>query len=220
MPVHSGYIEQFLAKVEGPCQRRGYVPATRLTDGKGKNYIGPAGTPSLGCECAACGRPEQFRAMNASGVTIATGCDLGQTDAATLAAYGLAESVIKTFRPYLGKRKAAAIALLAARPLAISQAEAELADRAVHDGYLRHYVLPAWNRAAAAGFDTLPGQAQAVIMSVCYQKGCGGVARDWPRLWQFLTSLAWADAAHELETGFRQFRNRRKQEAAILRELI
>lgn len=213
------YISDFLARVEGPRQRRGYVPSNRRPDGKGRNYIGPAGTEPLGVQFPATGNPADFQAMGASGVTIATGCDLGQTDAATLSGYGLAEDIIRQFTPYLGLKKSAALNKLFAAPLVISGADATATDHAVHAGYLDRYVRPAYDRDSSVPFDELPKQAQAVIFSCCFQKGCGGVRRNWPRTWGYLTTQNWCKAADELIHGFRQYAQRRAIEGRLLKEL-
>ena len=213
------YISDFLTKVEGPRQMRGYVPCNRISDGKGKNYIGPAGTPADGVQFPATGQPGAFRAMGASGVTIATGCDLGQTDIATLRAYGLAGSLILLFSPYIGLKKSAALQKFFSKPLRISRLDAEATDLAVHGGYLARYVRPAYDKASRVPFDDLPAQAQAVIFSCCFQKGCTGVRRDWPKPWQYLTTQNWCKAADELLHGFRQYAQRRAIEGRLLKEL-
>lgn len=214
------YISDFLTKVEGPRQMRGYVPCNRISDGKGKNYIGPAGTAPDGVQFPATGQPGAFRAMGASGVTIATGCDLGQTDIATLRAYGLAGSLILLFSPYIGLQKSAALQKLFSKPLRISRLDAEATDLAVHGGYLARYVRPAYDKASRVPFDDLPAQAQAVIFSVCFQKGCGGVKRDWPKTWKYLTTQDWKAASSELKSGFSQYTARRKLEGQLLEALL
>lgn len=213
------YISDFLTRVEGPRQRRGYVPSRRLSDGKGRNYIGPDGAEPLGAQFPATGNPAGFEAMGASGVTIATGCDLGQTDAATLRGYGLAEAIIRQFTPYLGLKKSAALTKLFAAPLGISTTDATATDHAVHAGYLNRYVRPAYDRDSDVPFDDLPPQAQAVIFSCCFQKGCGGVRRDWPKTWRYFITQNWRAGARELLHGFRQYAQRRAMEGRLLTEL-
>ena len=213
------YISDFLTRVEGPRQRRGYVPSIRLSDGKGRNYIGPAGTDPLGVQFPATGNPAGFEAMGASGVTIATGCDLGQTDVATLRAYGLPDAIINSLTPYIGLKTSRAIAKLAQLPLAVSPDAAAEIDHCVHRGYLDRFVRPAYEKAAGVSFDSLPKQAQAVIFSCCFQKGCGGVRRDWPKLWGYLTRQDWSGAAHELKYGFTQYAGRRRIEGELLGEI-
>lgn len=199
------YISNFLSRVEGSRQTVGYIPC-HLVGGGTANYKGGP-------------NPERYRAMGASGVTIATGCDLGQTDAATLMYYGLAPALVQLFTAYYGKKREAAIAALYARPLRIDEAQAQAVDEAVHGGYLRRWVIPAYEKAAGKSFDALPRQAQAVIMSLCFQKGCGGVARDWPVVWGHLVAGRWPEAAQELRTGFKQYAGRRRTEGNLLLEV-
>lgn len=214
------YISNFLTKVEGERQRRGYVPCTEIATGKGKNYIGRADTPPFGVPFPATGSFAKYKAMGASGVTIATGCDLGQTTVGTLRSYGLNdENLIAKLFPYIGLKKADAIGKLFTDPLLISMEEATLLDNYVHKGYLDRYVRPAYEKDSKLKFDSLPPQAQAVIMSVCFQKGCTGVRRDWPKTWKYLTAGDWKAAAHELQHGFVKYTGRRKMEGKLLEEL-
>ena len=198
------YIQALLNTpgVEGPRVTIGYIPAR-----PGNFY----GRPNQ--------RPDAYTVIGVSGVTIATGCDLGQTDAATLQGYGVPLPIINQLRPYLGLKSSAAIAKLSALPLTIAPDTAALLDECVHAGYLRRYVAPAYQKAANVSFDALPKQAQAVVFSVCFQKGCGGVRRDWPKLWGYLTTQNWCAASKELRTGFSQYKLRRKIEGDLLQEL-
>lgn len=82
MALQLDYMWEFLATVEGDCFTCGYVPSNRVSDGKGRNYVGriiPAASKYP--KYISTGEPSEYTAMGASGVTIATGCDLGQTDA-------------------------------------------------------------------------------------------------------------------------------------------
>lgn len=200
------YISSFLTRVEGPLQVRGYIPCHVIGGGTANYRGGP--------------NPERYQAMGASGVTIATGCDLGQTDQKTLCQFGLPARIAELFRPYYGKRKTRAIEVLHKKPLTISEAQARLLNEAVHNGYLDCYVRPAYDGCSAVKFDDVPPQAQAVIMSLCFQKGCGGVRRDWPKVWDHLTHQRWREASQELCTGFTQYISRRKTEGALLREIL
>lgn len=198
------YISDFLNTpgVEGKRQTRGYIPASpgNFTGAQGQN-------------------PARYTAIGASGVTIATGCDLGQTDVPTLRAYGLSDAVVNSLIPYIGLKTSRAIAKLAQLPLSVSPDAAAEIDFCVHHGYLERYVRPAYEKAASVDFDNLPEQAQAVIFSCCFQKGCGGVRRDWPKLWGYLTCQDWSSAAHELLHGFRQYAGRRRIEGELLEEI-
>ena len=220
MALQLDYMWDFLATVEGDCFTCGYVPSNRVSDGKGRNYVGriiPAASKYP--DYISTGEPSEYTAMGASGVTIATGCDLGQTDTDTLHAYGLPAGIINQLRPYIGLRKSDALRKLADMPLVIAHDTAAKLDECVHTGYLRRYVAPAYQKAAGISFDALPKQAQAVVFSVCFQKGCGGVRRDWPKVWQYLTTQNWPAAAAELQNGFSDYVGRRRAEGALLKEL-
>lgn len=207
MPLHEQYIFAFLHRphLEGPQALQGYVPCHKVAGGSA-NYKG-------------IGDPAAYKAMGASGVTIATGLDLGQTDAATLSQYGLDAGIINFVRPYLGLKKDAALHKLHNLPLTISPETATALDNAVHAGYLHRYVIPAYNKAAIQPFADLPKQAQAVIFSLCFQKGCTGVRKDWPKVWNFLALQDWPAAADELLHGFTQYAKRRAVEGRELMEL-
>lgn len=202
------YISNFLTKVEGPRQTRGYVPCFVKTGGTA-NYRGESD-------------PSRYMAMGASGVTIATGCDLGQTTLAILRGYGISsQALLGTLSPYIGLKKDAALRRLHEQPLRITEEQAEKLDNAVHGGYLKTWVIPAYEQdSGGVRFDSLPRQAQAVIMSVCFQKGSGGVRRDWPKTWRALARQDWKNAAGELQHGFKNYKTRRAIEGRLLEELL
>lgn len=198
------FIESFLNRhgVEGPRQTRGYIPC------RPRNFTGVNQSPA------------GYTVIGASGVTIATGCDLGQTDVKTLENYGLSSAIISPLIPYLGKKKDAAIQKLAAMPLSVSEDVAAEIDYHVHRGYLDRWVRPAYERdSGGVKYNDIPKEAQTVVFSCCYQKGCGGVRRDWPRLWGFLTKQNWEGASRELITGFKEYANRRRMEGELLKGL-
>lgn len=199
------YITDFLKRVEGFFVKL-YIPCFLRTGGTANYFGGP--------------NPGNYVAMGASGCTVGMGCDLGQTDANTLRSYGCAENIVQIFTPYYGKKKTAAINILHEKPLTVSQEVAEALTLVVHEGYLARNVRPAYEKKSRVKFDSLPKQAQAVVMSVCYQKGAGGVQRDWPKTWKYLTTQDWAAAAHELKNGFTQYKSRRKIEGELLEQLL
>lgn len=192
-------LSPLLLQVEGPCVTEGYIPC------RPGNFYGRAYQD-----------PSMYVAFGVSGVTIGTGVDLGQTDAATLRGYRAPENLIVTFAPYIGLKASRAILKLSQLPLKIPSKDAILLDAAVHSGYLARYVIPAYEKASGKSWDTLPDRAAAVIFSCCFQKGCGGVRRDWPTLWRHFCNQDWAAAEHELITGFKQYTSRRQTEGRWL----
>lgn len=214
------YISDFLTKVEGPRQRRGYIPSYVKSSGKIRNYIGREGTPDDGVQFPATGSPLLYKAMGASGVTIGTGCDLGQTDIPTLRGYGVKdETLLAALAPYIGKKRDGALLKLFNDSLLISMEQARVLDNAVHGGYLDRYVRPAYDRDSKVKFDDLPRQAQAVVFSCCFHKGCTGVRRDWPKTWKYFTTQDWCKASYELKHGFTSYVGRRTLEGKLLEEL-
>ena len=207
------YISDFLNRdgVEGPRVTVGYIPCYIAGTGRTKS-ANFKGLPSQ--------NPDRYEAMGASGVTIATGCDMGQTDIPTLLGYGVSENLISRLSTYIGLKKDSAIMMLSRFPLQISEAQAEELDHCIHGGYLNRYVRPAYDKASNTPFDSLPRQAQAVVFSVCFQKGCGGVKRDWPKTWAYLTHQKWDAASYELIHGFTQYKLRRSIEGHLLAELL
>ena len=216
MPANVSYISAFFNKdgVEGPRVTRGYIPCwiVGTNHKKSANFVGREDQV-----------PSRYDAMGASGVTIATGVDLGQTDRGSLSAYGVSDELIDKLSRYIGKKRDAAIAELHKAPLTITSSEAAELDHAVHRGYLMRYVRPAYDKASKVHFDDLPEQAQAVVFSICYQHGCGGVKKNCPATWKWLTTQNWAEASEELRKRFHPpypYINRRRIEGNLLRELL
>ena len=199
------YISAFLAKVEGKCMRRGYIPC-HLARGGSANYIGDLD-------------PAGYIPMGASGVTIATGCDLGHRSAKEFSRWGLDPDIIQLYQPYLGLKKKAALEQLHQFPLTISLQSALETDRATHRGYLHEHVLPVYARHSSLAFEDLPRQAQAVIMSLCFHLGPTGASTGAPITFNALARGDWETASHELKTGFRRYPGRRRMEGQLLEEL-
>ena len=205
MPIDIDYISAFLNRdgVEGPRQTTGYIPA------RPGNFYGKTNQD-----------PARYDAIGVSGVTIGTGVDLGQTDAESLRGYGVSEDLIRKFEPYLGLSSKRAIYKLSSHPLKITAEEAEILDHAMHMGYLKRYVMPTYNKySPKIRYEDLPMQAQAVVFSLIYQLGAGGVRKNAPMTWYYLTNQMWADASHELIYGFKKYSGRRAIEGRLLKGL-
>ena len=194
--IHYDYISAFLCRMEGVF-RQAYVPCRRRNF-TGRNSVEECG-PVLG----------------ASGVTIAAGLDLGQHTAAELQAMDLPPALVRRFAPYLGLKKAEAVAALAARPCTISQEECRDITAALHNTYVER-TAARYARDGGGDFATLPWQAQAVATSLMLHLG---TPPRYPKTWAHLLARDWAAAAAELEHGFTRYTNRRREEAALLRAI-
>lgn len=206
------YIQAFLRRpgIEGPQQLKGYVPCNK-TGGGTANYRG-----------AESGSPGGFSAMGASGVTIATGADLGQTTRATLVGYGLDPYHADLFTPYYGLKRDDALIALYKRPLTIGRDTAEALDTTLHAGYLTLVAARYDRDNPATPFADLPRQAQAVIFSYLYQRGAGGGPRNAKNTWAALLRGDWADAsARFCNAGLWDgYHGRRAMEGKLLLEVV
>jgi hypothetical protein len=151
-----------------------------------------------------------------SGITIATGCDLGQITAARLATFGLPATLAAKLQPYCGLRRQAAQNYCDQHPLTISTADADALDAAVRKPIVDE-LRASYDAAVApgAGFDALPAAAQTVIASVAFQYGAN-LARRAPRFWATVTARRWRDAVAELRNFGDHYPTRRRKEADYL----
>lgn len=207
--IHTEEIVSFLRGpcLEGPQQLTGYIPC-RLTTGGTANYRGGP-------------NPDRYVPMGISGVTIATGIDLGQQSGKSLGRAGLSANAFVTLLPYLGKRKKDAVMALHGQPLAISKEDADALDHGMA-GYYLDLTLARYDRDAGAGsFASLPWQAQAAIHSILFQRGVGS-PKNFPNVWQSFVARNWRDASARLCNAslWEDYQNRRRQEGLLLKELL
>ena len=198
MTIHRSSIMKFLQKWE-TRQVEGYIPCRR------RNFTGHE-------DRVACGE-----VIGASGVTIGTGVDLGQQDAAGLRRMGVSDSLVSRCVPYFGKQREFAVATLTAFPLRISEHDCDELDVAVLSDYIRR-AAQRFDNDSLGIFDDLPAEAQTVIVSLYYHLGAGSVR--YPKTWHFLCEEDWEAAARELRCGFTRYTKRRIDEARLLERLF
>ena len=209
MPIYADKIRAVLNRgwFEGPQQLKGYIPCN-LSNGKTANYYGGP-------------NPEKYDPMGISGVTIGTGVDLGQTDAATLRKIGVSEQTINIVRPYLEKRKKNAVYALYNNALVISKEVADELDSCMIGHHIK-IICNRYNKDAGAGaFENLPWQAQAVIVSILYQRGVNSPSK-FKNTWAALVNKDWKDASERFKNSslWAGYHNRRREEGKILGELV
>lgn len=200
MPVYDA-IKEFLRTpgIEGPAALVGYIPC-RPCNYKGNDI------------------PNKYTAFGVSGVTVATGFDLGQKTISELKNdLHFPPELIGKMEPYIGKKGRAAINALHNNMLRLSAVEVNLIDDRFIPFYYQRYVEPTYNRDSKLDFRSIPERAQVVVYSILYQRGPGYVKR-MPNCWGHFTDGDFAAAAHELEHGeWPDYRSRRRQEGAYLR---
>jgi len=198
------FINEVLAKFEGKGYQRGYIPC------KGGTYYGGTDLPK--------GEP-----LGASGVTIATGVDLGQQTREGLRAMGVSGNTLAILDDYIGLRQKSAAQKLKTSPLTITPEQVKEIDEAVH----RAYIADAARKFGQERFEAAPKEVQAVAVSLCYQFGTPARQAS-PTLgtaWQAMQKGNYLEASAHLTnpTGWsmdhQQYLPRRRQEAALLRAI-
>ena len=157
-----------------------------------------------------------------SGVTIATGFDLGARNATDLRALGLSAALVTKLEKYLGKKAAAAESFLKKNPLNITKAEADAIDaaskRSAAESVTRRYNQVVSRVSHALRFEQLSSEAQTVIASVAFQYGDLGTRA--PNFWRCVTEQNWTAACNELRSFGDKYPTRRMQEADLLQKII
>jgi hypothetical protein len=198
--IHRDYIETVLAWFEGKGKARGYIPCQQGT------YYGTG--------------PEKGEPLGASGVSIATGVDLGQQTAKGLESMGVSASTLAVLAPYIGLKKQDALKKLQSAPFQLTEAQVEEIDRAVH----KRYIDSAAGLFGREAFENAPKEVQAVAVSLHYQFGTPR-RQDSPALeyaWVSMKRGEYRTAADYLRNpelwspSHRAYMPRRKAEAAIL----
>ena len=157
-----------------------------------------------------------------SGVTIATGFDLGQRDEDDLKQLELDESLLTKLKPYIGEKGEAAAALIKKSPLTISVSQAQAIDQAVkkkHLGRLRARYRSASGNTAGKPFFDLPPEAQTVIASVSFQYGVN-LRVATPKFWKAASSQNWRKSVAVLRNFGDAYPTRRRKEARLLEKIF
>lgn len=158
-------------------------------------------------------------ATSKSGVTIATGVDIGQRSVGDVGRWPIPEALKARLVLYCGLTGAAAKDALARRPLTVSAEEARLLDEVVAEPLLRT-LIGNYNAATAEGsFEALPGGIQTALASVAFQYG-PYLAKRTPKFWAAATAADWPRSVAELENFGDAYPTRRRSEAALIRKAI
>lgn len=177
-------------------------------------------------------RSEAGTILGRSGMTIATGFDVGQKSDAELKNLGLEETLLNKLSPYAGltfKGKTRAqvieeVTKLNAPIPKINVEEANLLDRLIHEEHLQAAVS-AYNAARQPGvpaFGSLPANWQTVLFSRFFHQGKGAHRTSVIKpFWNALTKGDWEAAAKGLENyavSEDWYKNRVTKEAKHLRK--
>lgn len=156
-----------------------------------------------------------------SGVTVATGIDLGQRSLSELKDLGLDDQLVKKLTPYLGKKDEAAKSLLKSSPLKLSQDEADQLDSVIGDK-IASAISSKYAKDTGQDLSELPEEARTVVESLAYNFG-SDLDKKLPTLWGHVVNNDWQNV-HDflIKTKWKQpeLTNRRKMEAALLKPLL
>jgi hypothetical protein len=153
--------------------------------------------------------------MGQSGVTIASGFDIGQLTAEGLKSFKFSKTLENKLMPYVNKKKEIALEFLKKNPLSITQGECDEITEKLQN-QLSKQLESLYNSHSKIAFSKIPAAAQTVIMSVAYQYG--NLPRRTPNFWKVVTSHDWERAVWHLNNFGDKFSVRRKKEAAYLQK--
>lgn len=156
-----------------------------------------------------------------SGVTVATGFDLGARNEQDLARLGIKKNLIGKLKPYLGVKGLQAKTLVTRNPLNISQTDCLAIDIAVKT-HFKEQMKVRYDSAANRGplsFRQLPKEAATVLMSVAFQYGLN-LRSATPSFWSQMVEQRWSDAVQNLENFGDRYSSRRKREANLLKGIL
>jgi len=150
-----------------------------------------------------------------SGVTIASGFDIGQRNSAEIFSL-FSDELAQKLSPYSGMIGEKAQHFLDLHPLAINQTEySEINDQCHMQAELR--LLALWKKSLATiAFSDLASNCQTVIASVAFQYG--DLSKKTPRFWQQVTQQEWQAAIDNLRDFGDKYSTRRNKEADLLEQ--
>jgi GH24 family phage-related lysozyme (muramidase) len=148
-----------------------------------------------------------------SGVTIASGFDLGQKQKSDL--QGLPKTLQDKLTKYLGKKKQQAVEELQKFPLIITDEEAKLLNKKAKEDSV-HDLTTKWKNKTGKNFSELTPSQQTAIASVYFQYG--DLESAPPNFWNSVTNNQWGDAISELRNFKDAYPTRRNLEADLLEQ--
>ncbi|HKX64136.1 MAG TPA: pesticin C-terminus-like muramidase [Rhizomicrobium sp.] len=165
-------------------------------------------------------KDKQHHPFAKSGVTIASGFDLGGRTAADLRRLGLSDDLVTSLTPYLGLRGQAAQDYLTAHPLNITPQQQQAIDTPTFTSTY-NTVADNYNAAQRTGtrFQDLPRSAQTAIISVAHQYGTN-LAAATPNFWTQVTTGRWRDAYDNLMNFGDAHGSRRQLEGGLMLNAI
>ncbi|MDX4069895.1 pesticin C-terminus-like muramidase [Aliarcobacter skirrowii] len=152
-----------------------------------------------------------------SGVTIASGFDIGARSKQDLINLGFDNKLIEKLSPYCSKKKYDALNFLNQNPLEISKQEASIINKKVKEEAIT-FIKKIYNSNSSINFFCLPEQAQTVIASVSFQYG--NLPSKTPKFWNYAINQEWENMIKELNDFGDNYTTRRQTEANYLKGIL
>jgi hypothetical protein len=152
--------------------------------------------------------------LGESGVTVATGVDLGQINKREFGYFILTAELVSKLQFYIGLKGKEAVEALATTPLTLTKEESDMLDNEDRSPLLET-LCNMWYMATGEYLWDLPSTAQTVIASVAFQYG-PGLRRTCPRFWSACIQQNWEKTIEELRNFEDKYPTRRGKEADYL----
>ncbi len=165
-------------------------------------------------------RNKEGKILGRSGVTIATGIDLGQQSPWQIQQLKISKELKEKLIPYANKIKTEAAEFLLKNPLMISTHEAITLDNAMKEREIKTFALR-FQAITGKRFEDLPAQAQTAIASIVWNLGIN-LHLEYPTLWGYIKNLDWKGLSKfldEFPSKQPELENRRRAEAQLLKQL-
>ena len=153
--------------------------------------------------------------LGESGVTIASGFDIGQRSLKDLS--GLPESIQVKLKPYLGLKKELAQQKLKEFPISITDDEAMIVNQFAKEDTMSK-LKKRWKEKTGNDFSSLPRNQATPIASVAFQYG--NLATETPNFWNQVTSNDWDGAKKNLANFGDIYGPRRNRELDYLNKPV
>jgi len=158
---------------------------------------------------------EGGKAIGKSGLTLATGWDVGQMSMEELESSGLPQSIVEKVSPFIGAKGEEALGVFEklGAPV-LEDEEASIVDAFTHNKTLSQ-ISKNYEKASGESFEDLSPAQQTVLASVGFQYG-SNLKKATPGFWKQVTSGDWESAHKNLQNFGDRYDYRRGREAEIL----
>ena len=149
--------------------------------------------------------------LGKSGVTIASGFDIGQRSAEDLS--GLPKKIQDKLKPYVGLTQEQALKKLKTNPLVLTKQEGKVVNTFAKKEALSK-LSRQWKEKTGTDFESLPQNQATPIASVAFQYG--DLETKTPNFWNQVTTGKWGEAKKNLANFGDDYGSRRKRELDYL----